>query len=152
MFDNGQLIYPQYLDELDPFPKLHTFLRDNPWAFMFEEVPELDRLSRRCTDFWMLTGSRLWDKLCSSPETFLRPLPENDLPTIEHEDDKPGFIHAFYQDMRSFKKWATTAYNEHVQTPMVRTATLAYKHFLKTCGRVNDLADIEDKDDSTASD
>ena len=39
-------VYPQYLDELDPFPLLHTFLRDNPWALTFEEVPESDRLAR----------------------------------------------------------------------------------------------------------
>ena len=38
--NNSQPVYPQYLDELDPFPKIQTFLLNNPWSFTFEEVPE----------------------------------------------------------------------------------------------------------------
>ena len=43
---NGLPVYPQYLDELNPFPKIHTFLLDNPWAFTFEEVPEASQLNQ----------------------------------------------------------------------------------------------------------
>ena len=100
----------------------------------------------------MQAGSRLWDKLCSSPETFLRPLPKNDLLTIEHEDDKPNFIHAFYHNICSFKHWATTAYNEHVQMSMAWKATLTYKRFLKMCRWINDLSDPDDPDNAPALD
>ena len=38
--NNGQPVYPQYLDELNPFPKIQTFLLNNPWSFTFKEVLE----------------------------------------------------------------------------------------------------------------
>ena len=50
----------------------------------------------------------------------------------------------FYQDICLFKKSATTAYNKHVQKPLAWTATLTYKHFLKSHGQSNDLKDLDD--------
>lgn len=142
--ENGLPIYPQYLDEFNPFPKIHTFLLDNPWAFMFEEVPESNRLAQRYTDFWMTAGGRLWDMLCSKPENFLCPLPKEQLPTIAHAEDHIGFIRTFYRDICLFKKWAVTAYNEHVQALVARTALTQYKRFLSTCGLLDDMAEPDD--------
>ena len=148
--NNGQPVYLQYLDELNPFPKIHTFLIDNPWAFTFEEVPEASRLNQQCTDFWMTMGGRLWDLYCSEPDTFLRPLPKDELPTIAHQDDRTGFIRAFYCDIRLFKKWATTAYNEHAQAPLARALLALYKRFLSTCGMLDDLDDPDNNENPTA--
>ena len=125
--NNGQPAYPQYLDELDLFPKILTFLLDNPWSFTFDEVPEATRLNERCTDFWTKTGGILWDCYCKDPETFLRPLLKDELPTLAHQDDCSGFICAFYRDIRLFRKWATTAYNEHAQAPLARASLALYK-------------------------
>ena len=148
--NNGQPVYPQYLDELDPFPKIQTFLLDNPWSFTFEEVPEATRLNERCTEFWTKTGGKLWDCYCSDPETFLRPLPKDKLPTLAHQDDRSGFIRAFYRDIRLLKTWATTAYNEHAQAPIARASLTIHKRFLSMCGMLDDLDDPDNDENPPA--
>ena len=75
----------------------------------------------------MKTGGRLWDLYHSDPDTFLCLLPKDKLPTIAHQDDRTGFIRAFYHNIRLFKRWATIAYNKHAQAPIARASLMQYK-------------------------
>ena len=66
-------------------------------------------------------------------EAFLCPLLKDCLPTVEHEDDKPGVIRALYNNICSLKKWASTAYNEHVLAPLAKIAMLTKKNDSSGC-------------------
>ena len=68
---------------------------------------------------------------------------------LVHQDDHLSFICAFYHDIHLFKKWATTAYNEHAQAPLTRALLTVHKHFLSTCGMLDDLDDPDNDKNPT---
>ena len=82
-------------------------------------------------------------------EAFLCPLLKDCLPTVEHEDDKPGVIRALYNNICSLKKWASTAYNEHVLAPLAKIAMLTKKQFFRMHGLLDDIAEPDDVTEHT---
>ena len=142
---------PSCLEELDPFPDIFQFLRDNPTAFSFVDVPDSEHLAKRAKDFWRYAGHLLHEAIIRSTDQVLRDLPPDNPIDDDLLDDEEAFVHTFYHAFCTREPWATTAYNNHVILPTLDGVREEYVTTLKTRGHYDELRDFIDSDNQPAT-